>query len=803
MESTTEAEVQTLCFHCGAPAAISGIELDGKPFCCAGCKAVYQILSANELCEYYNFEQNPGITPPLHPTPRFEFLDDPIVSDQLIDFSDDSATVLTLQIPQMHCSSCIWLLENLHRMDEGIGFSRADFLKKTLLVRFAKQKTSLRKIVTLLTSLGYEPELNLGSIQKKPTDSIKRSLYLKLGVAAFCFGNIMLFSLPEYFAGSRADFSSRSLFGYVNLLLSLPVALYSGSLFYISAWQGLRKRIINIDLPIAIGIVVVFLRSIVEVILSNGPGYFDSLTGLVFFLLIGRLFQNKTYDGMNFERQYQSYFPLAAAVRKNGSEHTIPITSLRPGDRIVLRNNEIIPADAIVMKGAARIDYSFVTGESNPVLKNVGDLAYAGGKQSGATVELEVIKEVSESKLVQLWNDFGGSEKAKSRLLTLSTSIGKYFTIAILMLAAVTAFSWWLIEPARILNAVTAILIVACPCALALAAPFAFGTTMRIFGKRGLYLKNAGTVESLSKVDTIVFDKTGTLTQTYHSSIRFEGKPMDRMEMKLVASLARNSTHPLSRTIFDHYARKELSEVSAFEEIEGEGIRGLVEGTLVQLGSLDFMRGSNSTEDEGIKETRVHLAIGGQERGWFAFENSYRQGVEDVLSALGRNHSLIVLSGDGQKERDRLRSIYGGFAEMRFDQKPSDKLAFIRELQNEGRKVLMIGDGLNDAGALWQSDVAIAVTENVTSFSPACDAILDGSTFGTLNRLVEFSSTSLHVVYAAFALSILYNVVGLWFAVQGLLSPLLAAILMPLSSISVVIFSTTAIRQLAKNKGVL
>ncbi len=803
MELASEEEVQALCFHCGTPAGNSGIEVEGKPFCCAGCKAVYQIVSTIQLCQYYNLQQTPGITPPLQRAHRFEFLDDPAVSQQIVDFSDDSATVLTLQVPQMHCSSCIWLLENLHRLDEGIGFSRVDFLKKRVLIRFSKQKTSLRKIVTLLSSLGYEPELNLGSIQKGPARAINRSLYLKLGIAAFCFGNIMLFSLPEYFAGSRADLSSRSLFGYINLLLSLPVALYSSSLFYLSAWQGLRKGIINIDVPIALGIAVVFIRSMVEILLSTGPGYFDSLTGLVFFLLIGRLFQNKTYDGLNFDRQYQSYFPLAAAVRKNGEERTVPITSLRPGDRIVLRNNEIIPADAVVMKGSARIDYSFVTGESNPVAKEAGELAYAGGKQVGATVELEVIKEVSESKLVQLWNDFGGSEKTKSRLLTLSTSIGKYFTVAILLLTAITAFVWWMVDRTRMLDAATAILIVACPCALALAAPFAFGTTLRIFGKRGFYLKNAGIVESFSKVDTIVFDKTGTLTRTYHSSIRFVGKALDETEVRLVASLARSSTHPLSRTIVEHLAQRELSEVTSFEEIEGEGIRGLVEGGLVQLGSADFVRGKKVNDDLDTAETRVHLWTGGRERGWFSFENTYREGVNEVLSDLGKKRSLMILSGDGDRERERLRSIYGEFAEMRFDQKPADKLAFIRELQNAGQKVLMIGDGLNDAGALWQSDVAIAVTEDVTSFSPACDAILDGSSFGTLNRLVEFASTSLHVVYAGVALSVLYNVVGLWFAVQGLLSPLLAAILMPLSSISVVIFSATAVRQLARKKGVL
>ena len=803
MTTAPDLEVSLQCYHCGSTTDRSAIDFDGKFFCCTGCKAVYQILSQSELCRYYEFEQSPGITPSLKAAPRFEFLDDPIVLQQLLDYSGEGTSVLNLHIPQMHCSSCIWLLEHLHRLDDGIHFSRVDFLKKALLIRFSDTKTSLRKIVGLLASLGYEPELNMGSAAKKLTSHANRVLYLKLGVAAFCFGNIMLFSLPEYLAGSRADFSSRSLFGYLNLLLALPVAFYSSSLFYVSAIQGLRKCVINIDVPIALGIAVVFLRSAFEVLAGTGPGYCDSLTGLVFFLLIGRVFQNKTYEGLNFDRQYQSYFPLAAAVRKNGTETTVPITSLRPGDRIVIRNNEIIPADAVVMKGHARIDYSFVTGESLAKLKEVGELVYAGGKQVGSTVELEAIKEVSESKLVQLWNEFGSSEKSKSRLLTLSTTIGKHFTLAILILAVLTGLVWLVLDSTRLLNAVTSILIVACPCALALAAPFAFGTTMRIFGTKGLLLKNTGIVEALAKVDTVIFDKTGTITQTTLSSIRFVGNLTNDADRKVISTLSRSSTHPLSRAIVEHLDAGETCEIEGFEEVEGEGIRGLVDGRRVLIGSAKFVQAVSSTTDTGTEQTRVYASLDGQVLGWFEFENKYREGLRDVLTFLGSGRSIIVLSGDSSSEEKCLKELYPHFAELRFNQTPADKLAFVRDLQAAGHKVLMVGDGLNDAGALWQSDAAIAVTEEVNTFSPACDAIFNAAQFGLLGRFVGFAPTSMKVVYGSIALSIVYNIIGLSFAVQGALSPILAAILMPLSSISVVVFSTATTRILAKRKGLL
>ena len=801
MTTAPDLGVTTLCYHCGTPADRSAIEHDGKTFCCAGCKAVYQILAEGELCRYYEFDKSPGITPSLRPAPRFAYLEDPVLIQQLLDFSDGTTAVISLHIPQMHCSSCIWLLENLHRLDEGISLSRVDFLKKTLLVRFSTATTSLSKIVVLLASLGYEPELNLGSIARNSSAPSNRPLYLKLGVAAFCFGNIMLFSLPEYLAGPKADFSSRSLFAWINLLLSLPVALYSSSLFYVSAFQGLRKRVINIDVPIALGIVVVFLRSVAEVVFSIGPGYFDSLTGLVFFLLIGRLFQDKTYEGLNFERQVQSYLPLAASVRSNGSETTVPITSLRPGDRMIIRNNEIIPADAVMMNGSARIDYSFVTGESQTVRKEIGDLVYAGGRQIGSNIELEAIKEVSQSKLFQLWNDFGSSQKSKSRLLTLSTTVGKYFTLGILILATTTGFAWLALDPSRLLNAVTAILIVACPCALALAAPFAFGTTMRIFGTQGLFLKNTSVVEALAGIDTVIFDKTGTIAQTHPTSITFSGDLSRDADRKIVSTLSRNSTHPLSRAITDHLGKVDDCSIEEFEEIEGEGIRGLVDGRRVRLGSARFVHAAEPMISNEAEHTRVYLSLDDRVSGWFEFENTYRDGLSNVLTRIGTDRSVFLLSGDSDREEQYLRELYPRFTGMRFNQTPGEKLAYVRDLQSKGRTVLMIGDGLNDAGALWQSNVAIAVTEHINTFSPACDAIFDASKFQLLDRLLDFASTSMKVVYWSIALSIVYNIVGLWFAVQGALSPIVAAILMPLSSISVVIFSTATTRILARRKG--
>ena len=822
MESAITAQspnrVETGCYHCGAPTAGRGLTYDGKEFCCAGCKTVYEILSRNAMCEFYDLASNPGITPSLRPAPKFVYLDDPTVIRQLVDFSNDELSVVNFHIPQMHCSSCIWLLENLHKLNNGVLFSRVDFMKRRLLVRYSNKRTTLRTIVELLASLGYEPELNFGSLDAAAKPATDRNLYVKIGVAAFCFGNIMLFSLPEYFDAQRQDMASREFFAYLNLLLSAPVVLFSASVFFVSAFQGLRKRLINIDVPIALGIGLIFARSAVDVLVGGGPGYFDSLTGLVFFLLLGRLFQNKTYENLSFERTYQSYFPLAVTVKRGGGETTTPITSLRPGERIIIRNNEVIPADAVVMNGVPRIDYSFVTGESDVSAKNVGDLVYAGGKQIGSAIELEVIKEVSRSTFVQLWNNVGSSDRTPARLMTLSNSLGKWFTVGILLVAAAAALGWSFLDPSRILDAVTAILIVACPCALALAAPFTFGTAMRIYGQKGFYLKNSSVVEALARIDTIVFDKTGTLTHTKSSTIRFVEKELTPYQKSLIASLAQNSMHPLSRAIADHYRNEGGLRVDKFEEFENRGMNGLVDGHDVRMGSAEFVGAVMNHPDPEHKRTRVFVAIGTQKLaraghdpnqgdaiprilGWFEFENTYRTGLGGILSVLGGARSLRLLSGDSDGERQRLMELYPRFDDLQFGKNPAEKLEYVRSLQGQSKRVLMFGDGLNDAGALWQSDVGVAVSEDVNTFSPACDAMLDAGSFPILDKLVSFSSTSMRVVQAAIALSVVYNVVGLWFAVRAELSPLLAAILMPLSSISVVVFSTVATRFLARRRG--
>lgn len=789
------------CYHCGDNCGSHPVMFDGKPFCCNGCKTVYEILRDRDACEYYAIDEHPGIRiKEAEIGQKYAYLDHEEVKTDLLDFSDGGVSKVRLFIPSIHCSSCIWLLENLGRLHEGIVHSQVNFVKKEVTVTFRAEKITLRRLVELLVSLNYVPQITLDDISRKSARKYKRKIYYQLGVAGFCFGNIMLFSFPDYLAGDQPvdqDFIHN--FAYFNLVLALPVVLYAAQDYFISAFKGLRMKIINIDVPIAIGIMALFIRSAYDILSVQGPGYMDSLAGLVFFLLIGKWYQGKTYQALSFERDYKSYFPVAVTIKDDdGSESTIPLKHLRPGHRIIIRNQELVPADSLLVSGEAHIDYSFVSGESTPITKQPGDRIFAGGRHIGSMVEMLVEKEVVQSYLTELWNQDLHRKTEGRSLNSIVDRVSRYFTLAILSISVAAAVFWLFRDPSLAMNAFTSVLIVACPCALALTIPFAFGNTMRIFGKKGFYLKKTSVLEDLAKIDTVVFDKTGTITRNDVFEIGTEELRLTKEEFLLVKSLVRHSSHPLSQSIYLFIPGEIHPELESFEEVPAMGIRGKIKGHEILAGSEEFVTQQGFLAQ--TYSTRVFISIDGEIKGFFGIRNSYRPGTAETIDTLREKHDLHLLSGDNNAELENLLPLFGRKESLHFRQTPKDKLNYVKALKNQGRKVLMIGDGLNDAGALKESDVGVTIADNVYHFSPACDAILDSSRFEQIPGFIRFSQTALRIVIAGFVISFIYNIVGISFAAAGLLTPLLSAILMPLSSVSVVAFATFATILMARRQ---
>jgi P-type Cu+ transporter len=792
--ATTE---KTLCYHCGDECLTKEYIIENKHFCCHGCKSVFEILSTNKLCSYYNYNDHPGATR-ARVDKRFDYLSDHTIISELIDYTDQLVTTVTFYIPHIHCSSCLWLLEQLNRINPAVHYCRIDFLKKQLNVRFDHQQLSLQQLVELLYNIGYEPLISLQDIIKKQNADLKDNLVSKIAVAGFCFGNVMLLSFPEYLGITAFEQPFRFFFGLVNIALCLPVVFYSGRGYFISAWQNLRNKVLNIDFPLALGIAVLFIRSVVEVFTRSGAGFADTLCGLVFFLLIGKFVQKKTYHHLSFERDYRSFFPVAVQIIENGVEKPVPLSQLHVNHRMVIRHNEIIPADAILLKGNALVDFSFVTGESIPISKTLGEIVYAGGRQTGEAIELEVIKPVSQSYLTQLWNNEAFTRKQDNRMQTFNENVSKYFTVVLLLIAFSSLFFWLPIDYRRGLAAFTAVLIVACPCALALSTPFTMSAALSIFDRNLFYLKNTAVVEQLARIKTIVLDKTGTITASDKSNIRLEAMLTDEQK-QLIYSACVNSIHPLCRMIYHYLGGIDRIPVVRYAEIPGKGILTIIGNHRIRIGNSALVLGY---PERDIYSTKVYLMIDECYLGYFAFDHSYREGMEKI-SALEPSFNLHLLSGDQDHERFELIKFFKNNERLHFNQSPQDKLDFISTLQDNGDKVMMIGDGLNDSGALKQSDLGVAITDNVNNFSPGSDAILDGRSFDKLPRFIRFAKDTVNIIHFSFFISLTYNLVGLSYAVTGKLSPLTAAILMPLSTITIISFTSIATHLAAKKRKLL
>lgn len=733
------------------------------------------------------------------PSDAFASLDDPTVAAHLIEFSSATLVRIRFTIPTMHCASCVWLLEQLDRLDAGVLRSSVDIMRKQVTVEFDPTRTSLRAVATVLASIGYEPVIRREGTEMssaKADRSATRSLYLRIGVAGFAAGNIMLFSLAQYFGAQTMQPALISVFQFASIALSIPVLLFSASPWFISAFGALRARRVNLDVPVSLGILVLFVRSVADILMGSSEGFLDSFAGLVLFLLIGRLFQQRAFDALSFDRTYRSFFPLSVRVVRGSVESFVPIEQISIGDTLVIRNGEVIPCDCVMIGSVGYVDYSFVTGEALPVECTEGSFIYAGGKVVGGAVRLTAVKDVSHSYLASLW-DRPSEKQARTAWLHLSDRFGKWFTVFAVVMAVV-GLVLWLPNVSQALNVFTAVLIIACPCALTLAAPITLGTAMGLIGRKGIFLKNIGTMLELDATNAIVFDKTGTLTTPSHAAV-YAGRPLLPHETDAIVAIARQSVHPMSVAVCRAFAKNgpadTLQVVTDVVETPGSGITGVACGMHIAIGTAAFVSGRPS--DPGTEDLATSISIDGVVVGGIQLQAVVRPGIGAMLRALRRRWSLWLISGD----HDRDRSVFQSFFEpssMLFLQSPTKKVEQISELRRGGASVLMVGDGLNDAGAMQAASVAVAVTDDAATLVPACDVIMRAHQLPHLDALLRYARAMRHVIVFNFIISVAYNAIGLTLALVGVLTPVATAILMPVSSLTVIGVSVAGARLFAR-----
>lgn len=792
MSNTVEVKEKISCHHCGDECVGKHPVVEEHHFCCEGCKTVYYLLLNNGLSQYYNLNQLPGISKKKSVTKDYSFLNEEEIRQNIIRSSIEGIASVQFDLPGIHCSSCIWLLENLYKINKGINNVQVNFLKKEATIRFNEKELPLSELASLLDFIGYAPAFNLAtSEQKTNTPSINKSQWLKIGVAGFCFGNIMLLSFPDYLGSVQEDIAKY--FRWLLVVFSIPVMFFSGKEFLVSAWKKLRIFSLGVDVPIAIGMLTLFTRSLYEIIAGTGVGYLDSLSGFVFFLLIGRSFQDFTLQTISFERDFKSYFPISTLVQKGKAWISTSLKNLNKDQIILVKNQEIIPCDSTLLSPSSKIDYSFVTGESNMVSAKKGDLIFAGGRHFGSAIKLKVQKKVAQSYLTSLWNQ-DHYEKSTEKPFAFIDKIGTYFTLIILSIALLTFLYWYFNDPSIAFSATTAVLIIACPCVIALSVPFIYGNALRVLPIYGVYVKDISALVMLDRIKNVVFDKTGTITDNTHRKVIYNGKKLTSEEKINIKTLALQSGHPLSQSIAESIAEYTEIELEEFKEFPGMGIQGKVENNHLRLGSSEFLF---NTKVKSYNQ-EVLIEYNGEYLGKFEFDNQIRPGIKKAFTYWDGDIRLQLLSGDSAREDQKMKALFPDESQRNYNQKPIDKLNFVKELQKEG-PVMMIGDGLNDAGALRQSNVGMVIADQQNNFSPACDIILNADQIENLSGMFKYGKYLKKALIGAFGLAFLYNTIGLFFAVQGLLSPVVAAILMPISSISVILYGVALSSLTAKN----
>jgi len=779
-----EPKVQRICAHCGDDCGLHyPTEIfEGKmqAFCCQGCLTVYQLIHDGTFCNLEAIDDLPKNFKLLTGKykDKFTWLDEPTIQAELLSYSNGSQAGVVLQLPSIHCSSCIYVLTQLNRFESSILSSSVNFPAKEITIHF-RESTSLRKIVELLTSLGYEPDLSVNQSKKKSPFS---ETIVKIGVAAFCTSNIMLLAFPAYLGMEVAgDTLLSEVFSWAGIALLIPVIFYVAADYFKNAYIGLKQGTTPVDVPIALAISMLGLRTIYEIASGTGLGYADSLSGLVLLLILGKYVQERTFASLDFEKDYQSVFPLSVLKHtKQGLKPTL-IKQIELKDIIQIRYNELVPADGIVLNDTT-VDLSFISGESKPIAISKGTSIKAGSRVLSSATDIEINTLPSQSYLSQLWN-----KETKKVLETplINTLFVKYFTLIVFAIAGICLYYWQNIDMQKGINASIAVLMVACPCALTLSLPFALSKAMAILGKHSFYVKNTAVIQHLATCDTMVFDKTGTLTHNPAESLKYVGEPLSNEESAILFNACSSSTHPVASLILANIPESKIHiPLLHFNELAGKGIEMEWHGGNMKLGSASFINQSTSSANTG-----TYIAINGAVKGCFVNTQELRIGMSEALQRLSKQYSLHLLTGDNASGLAALTKSKSYFNSIQAGKLPHEKEEYVRNLKNEDAKIVYFGDGINDIGAMKASNIAVAISEANGKLHPSSDVITSPNTLAHLADIMQFSKQVIKAVKISFIVSLFYNFIGISIAVSGHLSPLFAAIFMPLSSISVVLIS--------------
>ena len=810
----------TGCAHCGLPVPPALVEAGaGRQFCCAGCRTVWSVIHEHGLDRYYGLRDDSGVRArPARVLGRsYPEFDDPHFLERYARPIPGGLYGIELYLEGVHCAACVWLVERVPRVIPGVVEVRLDIGRSRAVVTWDPAIVPLSRVAQALDALGYPPHPFRGVKARDVARQADRAMLIRIGVAGALAMNAMGIAFALYGGirhGMEPEFAA--LFRWASLLIAVPAVLYPGGVFLRGAWAAVRTRTLHMDVPIAIGLLAAFASSAANTIRGTGSVYFESLTALVFLLLVGRFLQTRQQRGAaDATELLSSLAPSTARRIESGADGTlvvreVPLEALVPGARVEVRAGDTVPADGVVRAGHSELDLSLLTGESRPVGAGPGDAVHAGTVNLSGRLEVEVERAGEETRVGRLMQLVEEHARRRAPIVQLADRISGWFVVAVLVLAAVTGALWWRIDPDRAVENVVALLIVTCPCALGLATPLAVSASIGRAARRGLLIKGADVIERLARPGRFWLDKTGTLTEGRVALVRTAGDPG---ALRLAAALEAHSAHPVARAfgglaVGDAEAARlpaaeapSLPPANEVVETRGAGIAGLVEGRRVAVGSLAFLDSPLSAGpladavDAALSDglTPLVVAVDGTPAAVAVLGDPLRAdapGAIDRLRASG--WEIGILSGDHPAVVGavaRRLAIAPGLA--RGGVRPEEKLRVVAEEAAHGR-VAMAGDGVNDAPALAAATVGIGVHGGAEAALAAADVYSARPGVAPLADLVDGARRTMGVIRRNLVFSLLYNLAGVGLAMAGLLDPIGAAILMPLSSLTVTISSYRA-----------
>lgn len=795
---TTNDDVR--CDHCGLPVPRGLIHPDEQQqFCCDGCRTVYQVIHGCGLDRFYRLKDADGgigETPAKTTDRQYKEFDDTVFQDLYYQTLADGSQTVELYLEGVHCAACVWLVEKLPHVIQGVIESRLDMRRSLLVVRWDDQQVSLSRVARTLDSLGYPPHPAKDAKAREWRRREDHRFLIRIGVAGACMGNVMTLAFALYggvFTGIEEQYSH--FFRWASMIFGLISLIWPGSLFFRGAWAAIRTRTAHLDLPIALGLVAGGVAGTVNAVRGQGEIYFDSLTMLVFLLLVGRWIQRRQQRWASDAVELLFSLTPTSCRRMEGDQvREVPIEAVAPDDLVEVLAGDSVPTDGLVVEGESSLDQSLLTGESESTSVGPGDAVAAGTLNISARLLVSVVAVGDQTRVGKLMQLVERCSAERAPIVRFADRVAGWFVIAVLAMAIACLAGWLFIDAQHAANHAIALLIVTCPCALGLATPLAVTVALGRAARRGILIKGGEALELLGQGGAMVLDKTGTVTAGKTSVVRWIG---DKDLQPLVSALESLSSHPIALALrrWEPEAPSEY-RVRGVQQIPGAGIVGEVNARRCLIGSPSFLA-EHGCELGDVMQTAldavladgytpVLLAVEGKCRAVMALGDPLREdsaaAVED-LQQLGWD--VHMLSGD---HSDVVRMVAGSLgldaAKAQGGASPEDKVATVRQLRTNQR-VVMVGDGVNDAAALSAATVGIAVHGGAEASLAAADIYLNRPGLSPIIQLIHAARATRRTIHRSLLASLTYNAIAATLAICGLISPLVAAILMPISSFTV------------------